>query len=135
MKKAIDGIDTKITNLNTNAVKSVNGQTGNDITLTGQDIAVGTDVDGAGEMASGSTVSEVLTDIYTKIGNLSQTAYTGITSTGKTLTITGEGITQNVEVNLKASVEPGFIQLGHDGDGAIYGAMYYDGDETSFEPE
>lgn len=136
LKNAITGITNDISTLDTNVVKSVNGQTGNTITLTGENIAVGANVDGDGQMASGSTVSTVLSDIYTKISALSSAAYTGITSTGKTLTISGEGTTQNVEVNLKANVDPGLIQLMKDETtGAIYGAMYYDGNEGYTTPE
>lgn len=135
LKTEIDGIDTKITNLGNEAVKEVNGMrpgTGNTITLTGKDIAVGEDVDGDGTMTSGSTVSTVLEDIYTKLNTANANAYTGITAADNTVTVSGTTHGHSVAVKLKTlkpdEMASGLIQLVSDKDG-IYGKLFYDGVE------
>ena len=132
LKTTIDGINTNITNLGNAAVKNVNGKTGNTITLTGADVAVGADVDGTGgTMTANSKVSEVLTDIYSKLNTAKAEAYTGITATDTTVvTKTPNG--HSVAVKLK-ELSPdekasGLIQLVADEKG-IYGKLFFDGEE------
>lgn len=136
LKTNIDDINTKITNLGNEAVKNVNGQTGNNITLTGADIAVGADVDGTGgTMTSDSTVSTVLADIYTKLNTANANAYTGITADDNTVTVTKTTNGHSVAVKLKGlssdEMASGLIQLVSAKDGSgIYGQLFFDGTET-----
>lgn len=126
-------LKTTITNLDGAAVKNVNSKTGNTITLTGADVAVGADVDGTGgTMTSGSTVSAVLTDIYSKLNTAKADAYTGITGDVNTVTVTPTTHGHNVAVKLKGlspeEKASGLIQLVADEKG-IYGKLFFDGTE------
>lgn len=135
LKNTITGITKNITDLGNEAVKEVNGkrpETGNTITLTGADIAVGSDVDGDGTMTSGSTVSTVLADIYTKLNTANADAYTGITAANNTVTVAETTHGHSVAVKLK-ELNPnekasGLIQLVSDANG-IYGQLFFDGEE------
>lgn len=130
-----NALKTEIDKLSNAAVKNVNGQTGNNITLTGANIAVGADVDGDGTMTANSKVSEVLADIYTKLNTANANAYTGITAADNTVTVSGTTHGHSVAVNLKQLTDPekasGLIQLvsAEDGSG-IYGKLFFDGGET-----
>lgn len=140
LKDAITGITNDINTLSGVAVKNVNGQTGNTITLTSVDIKAGADVDGAGEMTADKKVSEVLTDIYTKLNTAKVEAYTGITAADNTVTVTetNNGLGHSVAVKLKQLTEPekasGLIQLvsAEDGSG-IYGKLFFDGEEKEMK--
>lgn len=137
LKTTIDGINDNITKLSGAAVKNVNGKTGNTITLTGADVAVGADVDGTGgTMTSGSTVSAVLADIYTKLNNAEANAYTGITAANNTVTVAETTHGHSVAVKLKqlndTEKASGLIQLALsdvEGNEGIYGKLFFDGDE------
>ena len=138
LKTDIDDIDTKITNLGNEAVKNVNGQTGNTITLTSVDIKAGADVDGAGETTADKKVSEVLTDIYTKLNAANANAYTGITAANgdHTVIVTPTTHGHSVAVNLKGLNDTekasGLIQLVSAKDGSgIYGQLFFDGEEST----
>lgn len=132
LKEAITGITNDIDTLNEKAVKNVNGQTGNTITLTSVDIKAGEDVDGAGEMTADKKVSEVLADIYTKLNTANANAYTGITAADDTVTVSGTTHGHSVAVKLKPLSDTekasGLIQLVSDANG-IYGKLFYDGEE------
>lgn len=126
-------LKTTIDNLSNAAVKNVNGQTGNTITLTSVDIKAGADVDGAGEMTADKKVSEVLADIYTKLNTAKDNAYTGITAADNTVTVTKTTNGHSVAVKLKTFTPEdnvdGIIQLFSDERG-IYGQLFFDGTET-----
>lgn len=135
-------LKTTIDNLSNAAVKNVNGKKGNNITLTGADIAVGADVDGTGgTMTSDSTVSTVLADIYTKLNTANTNAYTGITADeNDTVIVTETTHGHSVAVNLKTLSDTekasGLIQLvsAEDGSG-IYGKLFFDGTEIEAKPK
>lgn len=143
LKEAITGITNDINTLSGAAVKVVNGKrpkTGNEITLTGVDIAVGSDVDGTGgTMTADSTVSTVLADIYTKLNKANADAYTGITAANKTVTVTETTHGHSVAVNLKTLSDTekasGLIQLvSADNGSGIYGKLFFDGEEINTSP-
>lgn len=142
LKNTITGITKNITDLGNEAVKEVNGkrpETGNTITLTGADIAVGSDVDGDGTMTANNKVSEVLANIYTKLKTAETNAYTGITAADNTVTVNETTHGHSVAVNLKKLTEPekasGLIQLVSADDGSgIYGKLFFDGEEINTSP-
>lgn len=71
----------------------------------------------------------VLESINNRLTAITDNAITSITSTGKTITVTGN----NVEVNtLSKNVAQtnGYIALEKTNDGALYGVMYYGGDDA-----
>lgn len=133
LKTTIDGINDDIAELSGATVTSVNDKTGHTITLTGADVAVGADVDGAGgTMAADSKVSDVLADIYTKLNTANTNAYTGITAANNTVTVNPTTHGHSVAVKLK-ELSPnekasGLIQLVADENG-IYGKLFFDGEE------
>lgn len=103
------------------SVQSVNGKTGSTVTLTGADIATNQNVSGS----ANATVNAVLADIYSKIGVVK------VSSHLKTITVdeeTGRIIDVNCQ-ETKAAQEAGHVALEHGEDGALYGVMYYSGDD------
>ena len=102
------------------SVQSVNGKTGSTITLTGADIATDQNVGSAN-----ATVNAVLADIYSKIGAVK------VSSQLKTITVDTTG--RIIDVNrqaIEAAQQAGHVALECGNDGALYGVMYYSGDDV-----
>ena len=103
------------------AVQSVNGVQGTAVTLKATDIEVGATV-GGGQAAT-AKVDAVLADIYTKLGEV-------VKADGKTIK---EADDHTLSVNLEATAAAqaaGHVALEHGEDGALYGVMYYSGDDA-----
>lgn len=102
------------------SVQSVNGKASSAITLTGADIATDQKV-GASENA---TVNAVLADIYTKLGVV-------VKADGKTIKEAADHtLSVNLETKTESTVAAGHVALEHGEDGALYGVMYYSGDDA-----
>lgn len=102
------------------SVQSVNGKASSAITLTGADIATDQKV-GASENA---TVNAVLADIYTKLGVV-------VKADGKTIKEAADHtLSVNLETMTDGTVAAGHVALEHGTDGALYGVMYYSGDDA-----
>ena len=102
------------------AVQSVNGKEGTAVVLNATEIEVGAEV---GEQAATAKVNAVLADIYTKLGVV-------VKADGKTIK---EGAEHKLSVNLEAKETAqanGHVALEHGTDGALYGVMYYSGDDA-----
>lgn len=103
------------------SVQSVNGKASSAVTLTGADIATNQNV---GESAN-ATVNAVLADIYSKIGKVQ------VSSKEKTITVDETGRIIDVHrQTVPAAQEAGHVALEHGEDGALYGVMYYSGDDA-----
>lgn len=116
---ATEALKTAVTKANS-AVQSVNGKSGSDVELSGADIKTNQKV---GENAT-ATVNTVLADIYAKLG-------VAVKADGTTIK---EGADHELSVNLEAktdeTVANGHVALTHGNDGALYGVMYYSGDDA-----
>lgn len=102
------------------AVQSVNGKKGTAVVLKATEIEVGAEV---GEQAATAKVNAVLADIYTKLGVV-------VKADGKTIK---EAADHTLSVNLEAKATAqanGHVALEHGTDGALYGVMYYSGDDA-----
>lgn len=102
------------------AVQSVNGKEGTAVVLKATEIEVGAEV---GEQAATAKVNAVLADIYTKLGVV-------VKADGKTIK---EAADHTLSVNLEAKATAqanGHVALEHGTDGALYGVMYYSGDDA-----
>ena len=103
------------------SVQSVNGKASSAVTLTGADIATDQNV---GESAN-ATVNVVLADIYSKIGKVQ------VSSNEKTITVDETGRIIDVHrQTVEAAQEAGHVALECGADGALYGVMYYSGDDA-----
>lgn len=102
------------------SVQSVNGKASSAVTLTGADIATNQNVGGS----ETATVNAVLADIYDKLGVV-------VKADGKTIIADTE--THKLSVNLETiekAQAAGHVALEHGTDGALYGVMYYSGDDV-----
>lgn len=102
------------------AVQSVNGKEGTAVVLNATEIEVGAEV---GEQAATAKVNAVLADIYTKLGVV-------VKADGKTIK---EATDHTLSVNLEAKETAqanGHVALEHGTDGALYGVMYYSGNDA-----
>ena len=102
------------------AVQTVNGVAGTAVVLDATEIEVGAEV---GEQAATAKVNAVLADIYTKLGVV-------VKADGKTIK---EATDHTLSVNLEAKATAqanGHVALEHGTDGALYGVMYYSGDDA-----
>lgn len=103
------------------SVQSVNGKASSAVTLTGADIATNQNV---GESAN-ATVNAVLADIYSKIRKVQ------VSSKEKTITVDETGRIIDVHrQTVPAAQEAGHVALECGNDGALYGVMYYSGDDA-----
>lgn len=103
------------------SVQSVNGETGATVVLDATKIAVGTAL---GEQAATAKVDAVLADIYTKLGVV-------VKADGET--IIEDTATHKLSVNLETKETAqanGHVALEHGTNGALYGVMYYSGDDA-----
>ena len=117
---ATKALTNAVTHANS-AVQSVNGKKGTAVVLNATEIEVGAEV---GEQAATAKVNAVLADIYTKLG-------LAVKADGATIK---EGAEHKLSVNLEAktddTVAAGHVALEHGTDGALYGVMYYSGDDA-----
>ena len=116
---ATEALKTAVTKANS-AVQSVNGVAGTAVVIKATDIEVGA---GVGEQAETAKVDTVLADIYTKLGVV-------VKADGTTIK---EGADHKLSVNLEAKETAqanGHVALEHGTDGALYGVMYYSGDDA-----
>lgn len=102
------------------SVQSVNGKASSAVTLTGNDIATNQNVGGS----KTATVNAVLADIYTKLGLVVKADDATIKEADDhTLSV-------NLETMTDGTVAAGHVALEHGTDGALYGVMYYSGDDA-----
>ena len=94
---------------------------------------VNTKLDKATHEAYTATTQTVLAGIESRLSAITDNAVTSIASSGKTITVTEtEGGAFNVEVNtlaVEAAQANGYIAIENNG-GALYGVMYYGGDDA-----
>lgn len=103
------------------SVQSVNGVSGSTVTLKATDIEVGA---GVGQKPETATVNAVLADIYTQLGM-------AVKADGKTIKAADDHtLSVNLETKTDQTVAAGHIALEHGEDGALYGVMYYLGDDA-----
>lgn len=101
------------------SVQSVNGKTGSTVTLTGADIATNHNLSGS----ENATVNAVLADIYAKLRVV-------VKADGKTIKEADDHtLSVNLEAKTDTTVANGHVALTHGDDGALYGVMYYSGDD------
>ncbi|MEE1250567.1 MAG: hypothetical protein UHU19_15270 [Lachnospiraceae bacterium] len=118
---AATGALTTAVNKANSAVQSVNGVSATAVTLDATNIGVGA---GVGQQEATATVNAVLADIYTKLG-------TPVKADGKTIKAADDHtLSVNLETKTDQTVAAGHIALEHDEDGALYGVMYYLGDDA-----
>ena len=116
---ATEALKTAVTKANS-AVQSVNGKSGSAVELSGADIKTNQKV---GENAT-ATVNTVLADIYTKLGVV-------VKADGKTIKENADNHTLSVNLEAKETAQAnGHVALEHGEDGALYGVMYYSGDDV-----
>lgn len=115
---ATDKLKNAVTKAET-SVQSVNGQTSSAVTLTGEDIATDQNVGGS----ETATVNAVLADIYTKLGVVVKADDATIKESAE------HKLSVNLETIEKAQAA-GHVALEHGTDGALYGVMYYSGDDV-----
>lgn len=116
---ATEALTTAVNKANS-AVQSVNGKSGPTVDLSGDDIKTNQKV---GENAT-ATVNAVLADIYTKLGVV-------VKADGKTIKEDDDNHTLSVNLEAKATAQAnGHVALEHGEDGALYGVMYYSGDDA-----
>lgn len=116
---ATEALKTAVTKANS-AVQTVNGVAGATVVIKATDIEVGV---GVGEQAETAKVDTVLADIYAKLG-------VAVKADGKTIK---EATDHTLSVNLEAKETAqanGHVALEHGIDGALYGVMYYSGDDA-----
>lgn len=123
---------------------TVNGLTGvvydnvATVKVTAADTEVGSGLTGVSvSAATTATTSSVLQSIITVLDTVKVAEandLSSVTSTGKTVTISGTGKERNLEVNLEQSTADtqaaGHIEITKTDNGALYGVMYYSGDDV-----
>lgn len=117
---ATEALTTAVAHANS-AVQSVNGVTGTEVVLDATKIEVGA---GVSTQEATAKVNAVLADIYTKLG---------VVVKADKLTIKEDDDNHILSVNLEAKATAqanGHVALEHGGDGALYGVMYYSGDDA-----
>lgn len=129
----VDSALTETVTKAASAVQSVNTKTGSAITLDARDIAMGADLTGNASAATASSaVSAVLQDIYDRLAG--ESAKLSIASQDSSITVTtgatGTDIIVNRETKTDATVAYGHVAIEKNKDGALYGQMYYDGDDV-----
>lgn len=116
------------------AVQSVNGETGNTVTIDATEIQLGQAVTSGSTtiLPATSSITQSFDDVYQKIDAASNASK--IESTGQTITVTTGATGNNVEVNLEtgtaSTVDAGHIEIAKNESGALYGMLYYGGDDV-----
>ena len=125
---ASDTLQTAITHANS-AVRSVNGKSGNDITIYGNEIMIGGS--GIGPNVPESSINDVFTNIYSQLNSevlREVVGYSGITVSEK------ESGLQTISVKAKPLSETekasGQIEIITTGTTGIYGLLYFGGDDN-----
>ena len=80
-----------------------------------------------------ASTKRVLDTIQESLSSITNNAVTSVGSTGKTIAVTETNGAVNVEVNTLAHAEngqDGYVILNKTNDGALYGVMYYGGDDA-----
>ena len=80
-----------------------------------------------------ASTKTVLDDIESRLTAITAGAVTSVASSGKTITVTNDEGAVNVEVNTlghEASGQEGYVILNKTEEGALYGVMYYGGDDA-----
>jgi len=116
------------------AVQSVNNNTGTAITIDATEIQLGQAVTSGATtiLPATSSITQSFDDVYQKIDAASNASK--IESTGQTITVTTGATGNNVEVNLEtgtaSTVDAGHIEIAKNESGALYGMLYYGGDDV-----
>ena len=125
---ASDTLQTAITHANS-AVQSVNGKSGNYITIYGDEIIIGGS--GIGPNVPESSINDVFTNIYSQLNSevlREVVGYSGITVSEK------ESGSQTISVKAKPLSETekaaGQIEIITTGTTGIYGRLYFGGDDS-----
>ena len=129
---ASDTLQTVIDNAN-NAVQSVNGQKGTDITLNTDNIKASENISGYTSLNTNTNVTNVLNNLYNKLSQTSSNALTSVSgSTSINVTEKSNG-SQTISVKAKPLNETekavGQIEIKTDANG-IYGLLYFGGDDV-----
>lgn len=131
---ADDALETAINNAN-NAVQSVNGQNGQEVTLTTDDIKPNEKPSGypTGSWNTNTTVTDVLNNIYSKLNQTSSNALTSVSGSDSINVTAKESGSQTISVKAKPLSETekaeGKIEIKTDANG-IYGMLYFGGDDV-----
>lgn len=122
------------------AIQSVNGHEKDEdnegaIVLDASDIAMGADMQVSGETVASATATtfDVLENIFEKLNEANQAAK--VSSSDKSITVQaaadgGQDVIVNKEEATDDTIEAGHIELQLNSDGALFGVMYYDTEET-----
>ena len=129
---ASDTLQTVIYNAN-NAVQSVNGQKGTDITLNTDNIKASENISGYTSLNTNTNVTNVLNNLYNKLSQTSSNALTSVSgSTSINVTEKSNG-SQTISVKAKTLSDTekavGQIEIQTDANG-IYGLLYFGGDDV-----
>ena len=129
----VDSALTETVEKAASAVQSVNTKTGSAITLDARDVEMGADLTGNASAATASSaVSAVLQDIYDRLA--ASSAKLSIASADNSITVTtgatGTDIIVNREAKTDSTVADGHIAIEKNNNDALYGQMYYDGDDV-----
>lgn len=132
---ASDSLETAIANANS-AVQSVNGQYGQNVTLTTDDIKPNEKPSGypTGSWNTNTNVTDVLNNIYSKLSQTSSNALTSVNGSGSITVSTKENNQQSISVKAKPLSETekaaGQIEIITTGTTGIYGLLYFGGDDV-----
>lgn len=122
--------NTTLTNLRTD-VNTVSGTAANNATAITN--LQSTKLDVTTHEAYTASTKSVLDIIQESLSSITNNAVTSVGSTGKTIAVTETNGAVNVEVNTLAHAESGqdgYVILNKTNDGALYGVMYYGGDDA-----
>ena len=128
-------LETAINNAN-NAVQSVNGQYGKNVTLTTDNIKPNEKPSGypTGSWNTNTSVTDVLNNIYSKLSQTSSNALTSVNGSGSITVSTKENNQQSISVKAKPLSETekaaGQIEIITTGTTGIYGLLYFGGDDV-----
>ena len=116
-----------------NAVQSVNGQKGTDITLNTDNIKASENISGYTSLNTNTNVTNVLNNLYNKLSQTSSNALTSVSgSTSINVTEKSNG-SQTISVKAKTLSDTekavGQIEIQTDANG-IYGLLYFGGDDV-----
>ena len=128
----LSGLRTDVNAVSAATIANTNAITGETKARKDAFDALSGAVDTKLETYTASTES-VLDGIRKDLNSITSNAVTSIASTGKTITVVDDKGAVNVEVNTLAHAEngqDGYVILNKTNDGALYGVMYYGGDDA-----
>lgn len=115
------------------AVQSVNGQKGTNVTIDTDDINASEHVSGYPSLATNTTVTDVLNDIYNKLSTTSDKALTNVVGSDSITVSDKKNNQQTISVKAKTLIDTekaaGQIEIKTDSNG-IYGLLYFGGDDV-----